>query len=550
MGYPTKVQLIQRQGSQQWYINFPAPIAQAMEFAKGEVVEWVIHDRRTLLLHRTEVRQDKKNDSLLDAFLDLWEQDMDVFAQHRTWERAARLGLSQLACLGPHTVTGLLWTAGRTDVDWSADYRLFSQDRWDAQRLFDSVARGVLDFLGDDQPLVCALDDTLLRKSGPRIADVAYRRDPLSPPFHVNFVRGQRFLQIAAMLPARAAGPCGGRGIPVRFQPAPPLPKPSARSSEAERIETTRLRRFYNLSTMGRDAIAATRQQLDRQPGGPERTLVMAVDGSYTNQTVLRHLPPRTVLIGRIRKDAKFFAPLQPAAGDSPASPGRPRRYGEALPTPEALRKDESMPWQTVSAFATGQVHAFRIKTLAPALWPKAGADRPLRLIVIAPVCYRLRKGSRLLYRQPAFLICTDPDMPLEQVLQDYLWRWQIELDHRDEKQLIGVGQAQVRNRDAARREPAFAVACYAKLLLAGAKVYGRDATRADLPLPKWRTHVDATRVTTADLLRQLRQELWHLARQAARPHLPHFVTASQPTTKCLKFELSLADAVNHAATG
>jgi hypothetical protein len=27
MGYPTKVQLIQRQESQQWYINFPAPLA-------------------------------------------------------------------------------------------------------------------------------------------------------------------------------------------------------------------------------------------------------------------------------------------------------------------------------------------------------------------------------------------------------------------------------------------------------------------------------------------------------------------------------------------
>jgi len=52
MGYPTKVQLISRQDSQQWYINFPAAIAQAMEFTKGETVEWVIKDRDHLLLHR------------------------------------------------------------------------------------------------------------------------------------------------------------------------------------------------------------------------------------------------------------------------------------------------------------------------------------------------------------------------------------------------------------------------------------------------------------------------------------------------------------------
>jgi hypothetical protein len=54
MGYPTKVQLIQRQESQQWYINFPAPLALAMEFEKGETIEWVIQDKLTLVLHRTE----------------------------------------------------------------------------------------------------------------------------------------------------------------------------------------------------------------------------------------------------------------------------------------------------------------------------------------------------------------------------------------------------------------------------------------------------------------------------------------------------------------
>jgi hypothetical protein len=60
MGYPTKVQLIERQESQQWYINFPAPLAQAMEFEKGEVIEWVIQDRQTLVLHRTGQQADRR----------------------------------------------------------------------------------------------------------------------------------------------------------------------------------------------------------------------------------------------------------------------------------------------------------------------------------------------------------------------------------------------------------------------------------------------------------------------------------------------------------
>jgi hypothetical protein len=55
MGYPTKVQLIERKESQQWYINFPAAIAQGMEFEKGEEVEWTIADKGHLILSRKQV---------------------------------------------------------------------------------------------------------------------------------------------------------------------------------------------------------------------------------------------------------------------------------------------------------------------------------------------------------------------------------------------------------------------------------------------------------------------------------------------------------------
>jgi len=55
MGFPTKVQLIQRKKSQQWYINFPSAVAQAMEFERGETVEWIIEDKANLVLHRRQV---------------------------------------------------------------------------------------------------------------------------------------------------------------------------------------------------------------------------------------------------------------------------------------------------------------------------------------------------------------------------------------------------------------------------------------------------------------------------------------------------------------
>lgn len=52
MGFPTKVQLIKRAASEQWYINFPSAVAQAMEFERGEVVEWIVEDNAMLVLRR------------------------------------------------------------------------------------------------------------------------------------------------------------------------------------------------------------------------------------------------------------------------------------------------------------------------------------------------------------------------------------------------------------------------------------------------------------------------------------------------------------------
>jgi hypothetical protein len=93
-------------------------------------------------------------------------------------------------------------------------------------------------------------------------------------------------------------------------------------------------------------------------------------------------------------------------------------------------------------------------------------------------------------------------------------------------------------------------VACYAKLLLAAAQQYGPDATQDNLPLPKWRRHRPGARVTTGDLLRQIRQDLWGQALRQAERNNSHFVKDTPPTTNGPKFELSLPNAIDHAATG
>jgi hypothetical protein len=88
-----------------------------------------------------------------------------------------------LLCLGRHTVAGLLTTSGSQFRDWSAGYRLFSQNRLPVERIFSVVRRAVLNDLPPNSPLCAVLDDSLLRR------------------FQTNLVRAQRFLQISLATP-------------------------------------------------------------------------------------------------------------------------------------------------------------------------------------------------------------------------------------------------------------------------------------------------------------------------------------------------------------
>jgi hypothetical protein len=64
MGYITKVQVIERaNNTRQYYFICPAPLAQALEFEKGEEIDWVVEDRATLVIRRTKRSTDKQRRS-------------------------------------------------------------------------------------------------------------------------------------------------------------------------------------------------------------------------------------------------------------------------------------------------------------------------------------------------------------------------------------------------------------------------------------------------------------------------------------------------------
>jgi len=399
-------------------------------------------------------------------------------------------------------VTGLLTTSGSQFRDWSSAYRLFSQNRLPVTDIFSVVRRAVLAQLPALAPFRAVMDDTLLRRAGLHTPGVAWRRDPLGPRFQTNFVRGQRFLQISAAMPGKEGV---FRLAPLSFRHAPTPPKPNHKATEAARAQYRRAAKSSRLSLRGAQQMIELRQSLDQDPGGKQRTLLLAFDGGYTNSTVLKQIPLHTVCIGRIRKDARLFLTPEPALMKAC---GRRLRYGKAAPTPEHIRTDESQPWQTINFAHSGIQHRLHYKQLSNLMWRAAGVRQLLQLIVIAPLAYRPRKGSKLLYRDPPFLICTDPALDPREIIETYFQRWDIEVNFRDEKTLLGVGQAQVRAKASVESAPALTVAAYGMLLVAGQLAFG-NTKQGLLPQPKWAASSNRPRTSTQQLLHQLRAEVW-----------------------------------------
>lgn len=417
-----------------------------------------------------------------------------VFPQQRCQQRAIQHAMALPGVVGPHTIAATICALGRQHQDWSADYKIFSRSPWQADKLFNPAVAEYLNGYPKG-PIAIAIDETKLAKTGKKIATASWQRDPMSPPFHVNFIWGLRFLQASLLFPQYQEGDFSARAIPVRFTEAPSVKKPGKRSTDEERKDYRQLVKQHNLSTQTLQVIASLRGSLDSM-GGMQRRLALAMDGSFCNRTLFRNPLDRVDLIARCRKDARLCWP---------AAAGSRRKYDPQRFTPQQVHKDKNVRWRKARVYFGGDWRQIKYKELKGVLWKRGGGTRRLRLIVIAPQPYKLSTHSRVNYRQPAYLLCTDCSSSAKALVQTYFDRWQIEVNHRDEKSILGVGQAQVRSARSVPRHPAFAVAIYSMLLLSALRQFGPERTADYAPLPKWRKH--AKRPSLQDLITLLRKE-------------------------------------------
>lgn len=434
--------------------------------------------------------------TLLEAFIEIVSEWKEVFAQSRTTKRAIRQALVSLICLGRRTITRIIWACGNEDKSWSAEYFLHSRSPWCADKLFVPVVKRALRFC-HGQLLGVVVDDTSLKKTGKKISQAFMARDPMSPPFHPNLRLGIRFLQFAIVIPLHRRLRVAARTIPIRFEEVSAVKKPKkgTRDYQEKKKRFLELKKTHNLPSRALQALSKVRDMLDIA-GAAKKLVIIIADGAFCNRRMFSFAVERTQLLVRCRKDLKL-------SGRSKS----PRRfYDENTFTPLEVFKNESIPWAKVQIFFGGKQRTVHFKEITNVLWRTGAKRRFLRLFVLQSTKYKVRKTGELQRREPGFLLTTLKEGHTQSLLQLYFDRWQIEVNHREEKDTLHVGQAQLHSFIAVPRQPALVVAAYSALLMAALIAYGPLRSDVYQPLPRWRGN--AKRPTCLDLVTLLRTQV------------------------------------------
>lgn len=433
---------------------------------------------------------------LLEVLLEILSEWNEVFPQRRTAKRAIRQTLVSLICFGRRTITRIIWASGNEQKSWSAEYFVHSRSPWSAQDLFTPIIKRAVQFCRG-RLVGIVVDDTSVKKAGKKIKQAFLSRDPMSPPFHPNLRLGIRFLHFAIVIPLHRTLKVAARTIPVRFEEVGVAKKPKKGTKDyKEKTEAYKeAKKTHNLPARALETLSKIRDLLDRA-GAAKKIAIIIADGAFCNRRMFTYAVERMHLLVRCRKDLKLCR-----RSTSPR-----RFYARKSFTPLQILKDDSISWQKVRIFFGGKYRIVRFKELTNVLWPTGAKRRFLRLFVLQPTKYRVRKTGDLERRDPGFLLTTLVTGQTQNLLQLYFDRWQIEVNHRELKDTLHVGQAQLHNPVAVPKQPALAVAGYSALLLASLIAYGPERTEVYQPLPRWRGN--AKRPSCLDLTTLLRKQL------------------------------------------
>jgi hypothetical protein len=446
---------------------------------------------------------------LLPHVFALLDAHRSAFRQERSYRRLGALVVGLLCAVCRHTLTQVLVALGLGDRDWSAAYRLFSVPRVEADALWRGVLAQTLAHVAVEAPYLVALDGVQVPRRSLRMPGTSWLHDPQSPPFRRGIHRAQRYSHLAWLTPPTAAG--YARALPLRWVPA--FPEKAVRPAGMVAAKEWEA---------GLGSLTWLRTELDAA-GRPDQRVLAVADGLYSNQGVWCGLPERTGLLARCAQNRALYGLPDPATGR-----GRPRKYGERAPIPQAWL-GEREGWTTARLPVRGRPVPCTYRVEGPYL-VKGAPDQALFLVVVRGLD-RVRRGHRR-QRRPAFWLVSalrqvdgtwGLPWPVEQLLGWAWQRWEIEVTHRELKCGFGIGESQCWNPTATVLSVQWRVWVWSLLVLSAYRVWGMERGPVR-PLGGWWR--GGGRWSFGQLWQAVRAELWQLHEF---PQEVHRITAIPP---------------------
>ena len=107
---------------------------------------------------------------LIQKLLELLGSHRAAFRQERTYWRVVGLVMGEIFNFGRHTVTQGLMALGLTDGDWSGWYRLFSQGRYEEEKVAKIFIKETLQHTRVEEAYVTGVDGVQIPRSSLKIA--------------------------------------------------------------------------------------------------------------------------------------------------------------------------------------------------------------------------------------------------------------------------------------------------------------------------------------------------------------------------------------------
>lgn len=437
--------------------------------------------------HNNDNKKQLERPVLLTELMILLNKCKGIYGQERVFNRALALIMAELFAFGRHTVTQLLMTLGLVDEDWSAWYRLFSQQRFDEEETGRVMLSEMITEVGAGEPFVVGADGFHVARNSQTMPGTGWMRGLKTAKFKPGIQRGQRFVEGSWLTPIVNGY---SRAIPIRCLSAF-TGKSVASEADEPRTEVKASLAFLQW----------TREQMDAV-GREEQTLLTLNDGSYDTLEFWPGLPERTVaLVRTARNRCLYKLPAADAHGNC--------QYGEKAPAPHLwLQKRKGFRYQDV--LVRGRSRRMRYRVEGP--FVRDGLpDIPLFLIVIGGG--KRPPGSRRKRYQPCFFLVSavlldgawSLPLPIAEMLA-WLWqRWELEVAHRQMKSGLGLGEKQCWNDQATVATVQWSAWVYSLMMLSGYRAWGNDCGHK--PPGLWRTLPGRWSFNT--LWRAFRTEMW-----------------------------------------